>query len=138
MNRDDFRGLARDRIEDACVLLRNDRHSAAYYLCGYAVECGLKACIAKQTKEFDFPPEPKAVRGVYVHNLETLLGSAGLESQLKADLKSDRELEANWAVAKDWDEGSRYTVKTKRDADDLFEAVSDSKHGVLRWISRHW
>src|SRR5919106_3680906 len=29
--------------------------SGAYYLAGYAVECGLKACIAKQVRRHEFP-----------------------------------------------------------------------------------
>ena len=29
------------------VLLDAGRYPAAYYLVGYAVECGLKACVAK-------------------------------------------------------------------------------------------
>lgn len=138
MNRDDLRNLAHERMDDVCVLLKNDRYSAAYYLCGYVVECALKACVARQTKECDFPPDVNTVREIYVHDLTKLLKSAGLDSVLNNDFQNDKDLQANWALAKDWSEKSRYKTSTKQQASDLFDAVSDRKHGVLQWISRHW
>ena len=50
MNRADFQKLAEIRLEEAATLLNAGKFDGAYYLSGYAVECGLKACIAKQTK----------------------------------------------------------------------------------------
>jgi hypothetical protein len=47
MNRAELQRLAKERISDAKVLLAARHWSAAYYLAGYAVECALKACIAK-------------------------------------------------------------------------------------------
>ena len=55
MNRADLQRLARERIADAKVLLRARRWSAAYYLSGYAVECAIKACIARLTRAEEFP-----------------------------------------------------------------------------------
>jgi len=54
MNRTDLKNLAEERLGDAQVLFDNNRFGAAYYVVGYAVECGLKACIAKLTKAEDF------------------------------------------------------------------------------------
>jgi len=45
VNRPQLRQLAEDRILDAACLLACGRPAGAYYLAGYAVECGLKACI---------------------------------------------------------------------------------------------
>jgi hypothetical protein len=45
VNRTDLQKLARVRLGDAKVLLKAKRWPAAYYLAGYAVECGLKACV---------------------------------------------------------------------------------------------
>ncbi len=45
MNRLEFQAMAEERIVDASLLLVGGQWSAAYYLAGYAVECGLKACI---------------------------------------------------------------------------------------------
>src|SRR5712692_7302814 len=55
MNRNDLRRLARIRLKEARVLLKAACYDGAYYLCGYAVECGLKACIAKATRRSEFP-----------------------------------------------------------------------------------
>ena len=57
MNRNDFQKISRLRVKEAKALLDNGYPAGAYYLMGYAVECALKACIAKQTKRYDFPYE---------------------------------------------------------------------------------
>ena len=55
LSRSDLQGLALVRLDDARSLLAADRWDGAYYLAGYAAECGLKACIAAQTRQYDFP-----------------------------------------------------------------------------------
>jgi HEPN domain-containing protein len=45
MTRSELQQLAQDRLDDAQALLAAQRWTAAYYLAGYAVECGLKSCI---------------------------------------------------------------------------------------------
>ena len=138
MNRSDFQKLAKVRLEDAQALLEKGCYSGAYYLAGYAVECGLKACIAKKTRKFDFPPEPTTIREIYVHNVETLVKSAGLKPTFDKDVKSDKKLEVNRAVVTRWNEKSRYEEHTETEARDLYDAVTDKKHGVLQWISQRW
>jgi len=138
MNRDDLKKLANQRLADASTLLENGCYSGAFYLAGYVVECALKACIARHTKRFDFPPEPGMIRKIYVHDLVLLVKSAGLEQRFAEDRQADAELDANWALVKDWSEESRYRTWTLREAQGLVEAISDSRHGVLKWISRHW
>jgi hypothetical protein len=54
MNRGEFQELAMIRLQDAKMLLDSECYDGAYYLTGYVIECALKACIAKKTKEFDF------------------------------------------------------------------------------------
>ena len=71
MNRTDLQLLADDRLADAEILLANGRFGAAYYLAGYAVECALKACIAKLTKAEDFPIK-NSTSTVYMHDLKKL------------------------------------------------------------------
>lgn len=138
MNRADFQDLAQRRIIDAEVLLKNDRHEAAYYLAGYSVECALKACIARRTKEFDFP-DLKRVKASYTHNLEELLKVAELEDELVNERKSDAELDANWKAVKDWSEDKRYALSIpEQKARDLCSAISDPNHGVLQWLMKLW
>ena len=45
MDRLQWQQLAERWLVDAKALLDAHRWSAAYYLAGYAVECGLKACV---------------------------------------------------------------------------------------------
>ena len=54
MNKSDFENLANIRIIEAEVLLYSGNYPGEYYLAGYAVECALKACIAKQVKHMIF------------------------------------------------------------------------------------
>jgi HEPN domain-containing protein len=70
MNRADFQALAVERCDDADVLLQSGRFACAYYIAGYAVECALKAIIAHQTKEDDFPR--KDSQQYYTHDLSRL------------------------------------------------------------------
>jgi len=52
VDRTDWQALAEERLLAAQSLLAAQRWSTAYYIAGYAVECGLKSCIiARVTKE---------------------------------------------------------------------------------------
>src|SRR5205823_8800220 len=73
VTRREFQKLADLRVQEAFVLVQNRRPQGAYYLAGYAVECALKACIAKETKRHEFPPKRKYVQEVYTHILTSLL-----------------------------------------------------------------
>ncbi len=137
MNRDDLKELSRIRLEEARVLLENGRYDGAYYLCGYAVECGLKACIAKQTKQYDFP-DRRTVNDSYTHDLAKLVKTANLEPALDQGMGKDENFAANWAVVGEWSEESRYQKRSERDARILYSAITDTKHGVLPWIKQHW
>jgi len=138
VNRSDFQALARLRSEDARCLLENGRFDGAYYLAGYVVECALKACIARNVQQYDFP-DRDAVNRSYTHNLNQLLEIAGLRAQLAADGKADTTLLSNWNnhVTK-WSERSRYETHGQAEARELYDAVSDPAHGVFQWLLRHW
>jgi len=115
------------------------RASAAFYLAGYAVECALKAYIAKSTSQHEFPPSPEFVREyVWTHNLRRLLAGAGLDQKLRNDAPPDSALDANWAIALLWSEAARYQTITLEQAQDLYAAITDPNHGVLAWIHQSW
>ena len=137
MNRNDLRVLASTRLLEAKVLLENGEFSGAYYLAGYVVECGLKACIAKRTKRHDFPDKRKTEQS-WTHALETLVGVAELKDSLDTEIKADPVFSRNWANVIRWKEASRYAINGEREAIDLIKAISDRRHGVLRWLRRHW
>lgn len=65
------------RLKEANALLAAGFPDGAYYLAGYAVECALKACIAKATQRYDFPDKDSA-NASYTHNLEKLITVAKL------------------------------------------------------------
>jgi hypothetical protein len=138
MNRADFRQLAQCRVEEAEILLRNRKFSGAYYLAGYSIECAIKARLAKQTKRYDFPPEPNFVRDIYTHNLAQLLEKANLLDVFKREKARDPQLGAYWNTIKDWTANSRYQLQSQKKARAIVKAVSDPQHGVLRCIRRFW
>jgi hypothetical protein len=107
------------------------------YLAGYAVECGLKACIAKLMKAEEFPDKSFAEK-CWTHDVDRLVLLAGLRDQRDADSKVDIQFRETWATVNEWDESSRYARTNKTDAQDLLDSVIDTKHGVLPWIKLHW
>src|SRR5688572_2568487 len=109
MTRSDFQGLARLRLREARVLLRAKEYAGAYYLVGYAVECALKACIAKQTRRHDFPSKTLA-NDCYSHNLPQLIKTAGLSPALEQLVKTGGPFAVNWALVKDWSVEDRYSL----------------------------
>ncbi len=138
MNRRDFKQLSFIRLQEARVLLKNKNYEGAYYLCGYVIECAFKACIAKNTKRYDFPPDIKTVAAIYVHEPERLVKAAGLEMKLKDEMKRNRIFADNWGIVKDWRESSRYEKHNEIKVRNFFAAVADKKHGVLKWLKQYW
>lgn len=133
MNKADLENLAEMRLREAKTLLDAEHYSGAYYLCGYVIECALKACIAKQTRQYDFPDKTR-VADSWTHDLRKLLDIANL----KAEMRADKQMEARWGVVAQWSETSRYTVNKPEDAELLYTAVSDATGGVLQWIQKYW
>lgn len=137
MNRAELQWLAKERISEAKALLAARHWSGAYYLAGYAVECALKACIAKLMKSEEFPDKDFA-KDCWTHDLTKLLGLAGLKADFDAAMRAGPELRDNWTTTKDWREDSRYVRKTRVQAENLYKAITDKQHGVLSWLKRHW
>jgi HEPN domain-containing protein len=138
MHRRDFTDLARVRLTEARALLDAGLYDGAYYLSGYAVECALKACIARRTRLHDFPPKPNAVRDMYTHNLRDLVFQAGLREELSSAIQRCLIFERNWRTVQDWSEESRYVRTPGPAAWSLYTSIVDRRHGVLRWLRQHW
>lgn len=138
MNRKDFQNLARQRIRDARVLLRAGCPAAAYYLAGYAVECALKACIARKTRRHEFP-DKDVVNQSWTHKLEQLIKVAGLEQERDRERKVNPAFETNWGIVKDWDEDHRYDLGIEnKAARDLLRAIAAPRMGLLAWLRQYW
>lgn len=143
MNRAEFQQLAEDRILDAAVLVdpAHPRWSAAYYLAGYAVECGLKSCVlahVERTKGGVISEDRKFSEKCWTHNLEELVKCADLDSVFGHARQGNADLDGYWSVAKAWTEASRYQQKSRIEAEAIYEAITDNPNGVMAWIRTHW
>jgi len=137
MNRADFQKLADLRLKEAKALLDSKCYEGAYYLMGYAVECALKACIAKQTQQYDFPI--KDSHKIYVHDLNNLLKLSGFAKEHGEESDKNEDFKLNWAIVKDWKEDARYSLDITMDqAQTFYLAVSDEKDGVMPWLQKWW
>jgi hypothetical protein len=137
MNKAELENLADLRIKEAEILLTAGCYQGAFYLAGYALECTLKACIAKQVKAFDFP-DKKLANDSYTHNLANLLITAGLKQALDEQKKQDNEFKLNWALGIQWSEESRYKLTiSKKEANDLFSALTNNQSGILTWLKNY-
>ena len=139
MNRDQLRQLAEDRILDAACLQASGRPAGAYYLAGYAAECGLKACILAHVEAAGaIFTDKRFSEKCWTHDLDALVELAGLKSALIADTGSNTSLHDNWTLVKAWKEISRYEQRTQAEAQAMFDAIDGKPDGVLQWIRNRW
>ena len=138
MNRNDLQKLSKIRLKESKALLDSGLYEGAYYLAGYSVECAIKACIAKNTKKCAFPDKELAIHA-WDHDLEKLVGLAGIGSKLKDEMKANKKLQVNWALVKDWKVDSRYELGISySQAKDYYSACTTRKDGILSWIKKRW
>jgi hypothetical protein len=139
VNRADLQQLADLRIAEAHALLTllAPMPDGAYYLAGYAVECALKACIAKGYGPQEWP-EKQFVADCHSHEILKLVRLAGLEVARAADAAVNPNLGTNWNIVKDWNERSRYERHSRAKAQRLYEAITHATDGVLPWIRARW
>jgi hypothetical protein len=140
--RAEWQQLAEDRILDAQAHMTPGvgRWSAAFYLIGYAVECGLKSWVLVRLaahpevifEERDFSSQ------AWTHDIQRLVALAGLKVVRDADAAANPGLYRSWQRLQDWTEQSRYQQKTQAEAQQLYDAVTDPKDGVMQWIRLHW
>lgn len=119
-------------------MLENGQYAGAYYIAGYAVECALKACIARQVQQYDFPDRDLAQKS-YTHRLADLIAVAQLDGLLAAQVRAFPGFASNWKIVKDWNEASRYDPGiSEKSARDLYSAITDVTIGVLPWLRTIW
>ena len=136
--RSHLKRLADRRLKDARALMTQRRYTGAYYIAGYAVECGIKACIATQFKRNTIP-DKTLVNKTYSHDFEKLLKTAGIFDELEQDIQNNLSLYSSWNVVKDWRPEIRYTISiTRVEARDLIEAIGNPHDGILSWLKRYW
>lgn len=139
--RTDLQQLADVRLAEAGALLAAGLWDGAYYLAGYAVECGLKACILARLERRGADvifEDKKFSEKCWTHKLDDLLQLADLEAVRLAEAKSNSRFETLWRQALKWKEDARYRRLTQATAEELYLAITDPADGVMRWIRLHW
>jgi hypothetical protein len=102
---DQLRAISAARLQDAIVLLANDRVDSAAYLCGYAVELALKARICVTLNWEGFPQTRSQFEdysSFRTHKLDVLLRLSGQEKRIKAEQLDE------WSSVVPWNPEHRY------------------------------
>lgn len=105
IDKNDLRKIAKARIKDAEVLLASKRYDGSVYICGYALELGLKSKICKTLKWQGFPSTGKEFndyKSFKTHDLDVLLHLSGIEEKIKTKHFAD------WSNVAEWDPEARY------------------------------
>src|SRR5215216_6479179 len=122
LKRADLQAIAQAKLDNARLLLQHKRFSDAYYLAGYAIEIGLKACIAAQISAETIPDKAFLTK-ILNHQFPVLIGLAGLATPLKEQQDRDPVFAANWALASEWSPDVRYETKDGMMAQLMITAV---------------
>jgi HEPN domain-containing protein len=136
--RKDLKDLAALRLREAEALFTAGLYDGSAYLCGYVVELALKARICRLLDVDEYPDSGK-LRQVYaVHDLEQLLYLSALRRKLDP---ANKLLFDNWSIAVPWKPERRYDAAgsvSRRDAEEILNAVGDSASGMHKWIKKYW
>jgi len=120
----DLRNNVRAYVTDSEILFNNGRYDRAIYLCGYAVEIGLKLKICKTLRWSGFPENPKEFSNLTsfrTHNLDVLLQLSGSEATIKSSYLAD------WSIVAQWDPEVRYRSVHNAKKDEARGMLSSSR-----------
>lgn len=131
-----LQGLATSKVEDARLLYDHQRYSNAYYLYGYAIELGLKACIARNVTA-ETIPDKVVLTGFLDHHVGRLVGLAGLADAMKLARQTE-EFDKRWSEISGWSIDARYGAIDAATAAAMADAVEHPNHGAMTWLQRYW
>lgn len=134
---DDLKAIAQAKLHDAALLQSHGRHSNAYYLFGYSVEIGLKAVIAKGFLA-GVIPDRTFVQKIHTHDLDQLIGLAGLKEKLDARRARSALFDQHWIVVSGWSESARYDIVDEFTAATMAEAMLSEEEGIFGWLQSNW
>lgn len=123
ISKTELRKIARERLKDAEVLLKEGRYDGAIYLGGYVVEIALKSRICKVLHWKGFPQtrsEFQNFQSFRTHDLDVLLSLSGVEDRIRTKYLIE------WSAVANWDPEARYNPvgnTKKADAQLLVEAA---------------
>jgi hypothetical protein len=133
-----LRLLADSRLKEAGVLLDKACWTGAYYMTGLAIECALKAYLARAVQQHDFP-DKNFVNRAYTHKLKELVQiDAVLWEELQKEFSGDEKLASNWSTVLLWNDENRYEMVEELQAKSLYAATTEPDYGVMEWIRRRW
>lgn len=143
MNRVDWQQIAEEKLLAANALLAASQWPSAYYLAGYAIECGLKSCILARLAGspeviFEENRGKRYSEKCWTHNIEDLVDLAGLKPDRDTAVVAAPALATNWAIVSKWSEAARYQMKTQLESQALYNAITDPTTGVMQWIRARW
>ncbi len=133
----DLKMLAQAKLEDGNLLFQAGRFSNAYYISGYALELGLKACVAKHIVSGAIP-DKQMIIDTYTHSLDKLVGVAGLRIDLNELRKTEPEFGDYWAIVSQWSPDSRYQSIDRSVSQYFINAIIHPQLGVFKWIKSYW
>jgi len=114
--------LVKERLDDAKALYRAERYSGAMYMCGYALELGLKKKTC-QTLDWDEYPTNEKHKTLKTHKLEVLLHFSGVEKVVST------KLSAEWSIVLRWNPDNRYSAAMVTEVD--AKLIIDSIETIL-------
>jgi HEPN domain-containing protein len=122
LTRQELQKIARARLQDAEALYQSSRYDSSIYLCGYAIEIGLKCKICGTLRWKNFPPDGSfhGLQSFKTHSLDVLLKLSGVEDKIKKNFM------AHWSIVAKWDPEARYEKvgsATKQRAKLMIEAT---------------
>jgi len=141
LTRNELKGLAKARLKETKALFDRGLYDGACYLAGYVVELALKARICKGLDLDEYPQTGEISRAFKTHKYGDLLKLSGLERRFNDAMGTNPSLLKNWSSLTVWTEDFRYRPigsSSKKDAEDIINALDDSKDGVFRWIKKRW
>jgi len=141
ISHEQLKEIAKRRLKDAKILYLEKSYTGALYLCGYAIELGLKAIICRNLDTTTISStnhipstleEFKSIEKLRTHYLEELLGSTPYN--IKIDIKSKYLKE--WSIVEKWNPEVRYTPKKlkKIDARDIIDAAERITRYLFRQV----
>jgi hypothetical protein len=141
---EDIKKLADTRLEEAQILLDNDKPNGAFYLLGYTIELYLKYKICKLLNIDDLFNDDCQLkkhfgRTFYSHNLNSLLVFSGLKIKFDNAKGQDLILQKTTSLLLDaWTESSRYEIQPKNKKD-IQESINllKNENGLLSWIQNN-
>lgn len=121
MQKVEIEKIVHARIKDAEILYGTSRFDGSVYLCGYAIELGLKARICRTLQWDEYPTSGKY--GTFkTHDLDVLLHLSGLEDKVKLKYM------AAWSIVAQWNPEARYNPignVNDTDAKDMLDSTKE-------------